>query len=487
VTKKISSITTYFISIFLFGFLLLPTITNAADPLPSLKNVGQGTIDPLPPLPPIQNQTTPNEEKEASGEDTLSGDLPPLPDLANTAGTKASSNFPTSPGAAGTGGFFDSSPNNNSPSNTLSATTRVCNNGTCQYQMLAPIPGLLGDPSGKYIVTQDSKSLCSLLNQWFRIGIALAGMLAVVMIVLGGFQYATTDSLFDKSEGKEKIQSALWGLILALTTWLVLSTINPALTKCEIVAKVTNLQKIEPTLSESLAGAWSSVKSAAGNTLKSIEIANKQSIIDAAYNRVLDQWTEEDRAALNGDDAAAKKAAEDKWASIQSELDDLGIKYASQIADRNATAGPANQRVLDTISSGYTCKSQKGTNCYLEAVKAGDAASVNYNTSYQSPDYVVNGRPIGKNIGGDARMPLPGEMVDMYTNAGYVYTDPSIAQVDDPYHSVIVTSIDPTTGKALVWDWGQGLTRSGLRSVTFNTTNPNTKEYIGRIYKPSSK
>jgi hypothetical protein len=164
-------------------------------------------------------------------------------------------------GSSGSGGSSNSNSSYNSP--LLSATTLVCNNGTCQYQMLAPIPGLLGDPSGKYIVTQDSKSLCSLLNQWFRIGIALAGMLAVVMIVLGGFQYATTDSLFDKSEGKEKIQSALWGLILALTTWLVLSTINPALTKCEIVAKVTNLQKIEPTLSESLAGAWSSVKSGA--------------------------------------------------------------------------------------------------------------------------------------------------------------------------------------------------------------------------------
>jgi hypothetical protein len=479
VTKKISSITTYFISIFLFGFLLLPTITNAADPLPSLKNVGQGTIDPLPPLPPIQNQTTPNEEKEASGEDTLSGDLPPLPDLANTAGTKASSNFPTSPGAAGTGGFFDSSPNNNSPSNTLSATTLVCNNGTCQYQMLAPIPGLLGDPSGKYIVTQDSKSLCSLLNQWFRIGIALAGMLAVVMIVLGGFQYATTDSLFDKSEGKEKIQSALWGLILALTTWLVLSTINPALTKCEIVAKVTNLQKIEPTLSESLAGAWSSVKSAAGNTLKSIEIANKQSIIDADYNRVLDQWTEEDRAALNGDDAAAKKAAEDKWASIQSELDDLGIKYASQIADRNATAGPANQRVLDTISSGYTC--HKG-DCSTSANQLATDSGVQYNSVYQSDKYQAGLGTLGTfGRKGSEEMPKPGDMVDVYTGGA--------AASGYPFHAVILDHYDEY-GNAWVWDWDQGTSRNrqnagDLRKMTFTfDSSKSTQEgFVGRVYE----
>jgi Transglycosylase SLT domain len=163
---------------------------------------------------------------------------------SGTGGTSGSNK--SSGGSSGSSGSSNSNSSSNSSSNTTSATTKVCNNGTCKYQMLAPITGLLGT-NGVYTITQDSKSLCSLLNEWFRIGIALAGMLAVVMIVLGGFQYATTDSLFDKSEGKEKIQSALWGLLLALTTWLVLNTINPALVKCELNAPVTTLSKVVDT------------------------------------------------------------------------------------------------------------------------------------------------------------------------------------------------------------------------------------------------
>ncbi|MEI8061841.1 MAG: pilin [bacterium] len=120
-------------------------------------------------------------------------------------------------------------------------SANICQNGICNYTLLAPIGTFLGNKSNGtvYQFTQDSNSLCKLLNSWFRIGIALAGMLAVVMIVIGGFQYATTDSLFGKSEGRTKVDNALFGLALALGTWLILNTINPALTNCSLDAKAT--------------------------------------------------------------------------------------------------------------------------------------------------------------------------------------------------------------------------------------------------------
>lgn len=124
----------------------------------------------------------------------------------------------------------------------------ICNKGTCKYTLLAPIGNLLGQKVGQkyiYTITQSNNGICSLFNTWFRVGIALAGLFAVVMIVLGGIEYATTDSLFNKSEGKSKVENAVFGLLLALTTWLIIYTINPALTRCDIAATPVTLDALQ--------------------------------------------------------------------------------------------------------------------------------------------------------------------------------------------------------------------------------------------------
>jgi len=49
------------------------------------------------------------------------------------------------------------------------------------------------------------------------------------MIVLGGFEYVTSTIPGVKTEGMKRIQNALWGLLLILGSYLILSTINPRL------------------------------------------------------------------------------------------------------------------------------------------------------------------------------------------------------------------------------------------------------------------
>jgi hypothetical protein len=71
--------------------------------------------------------------------------------------------------------------------------------------------------------------LSAYLGLVFDFGIAIAVVLALVMIIWGGIMLMTTDSWEGKSEGKAKIQNALWGLGLALISWLLLYTINPDL------------------------------------------------------------------------------------------------------------------------------------------------------------------------------------------------------------------------------------------------------------------
>jgi hypothetical protein len=73
----------------------------------------------------------------------------------------------------------------------------------------------------------NTTSLGQFLSQAFQFGLALAAALAVVMIVWGGVEIMLSESVFKKEDGRKKIWDAIWGLGLALVSWLILYTINP--------------------------------------------------------------------------------------------------------------------------------------------------------------------------------------------------------------------------------------------------------------------
>lgn len=84
-----------------------------------------------------------------------------------------------------------------------------------------PIVGIPGVP-----LTGDA-SIGSVLNGLFRIVIVMAGLLAVIYIVIGGFEYMVSGARAEKKDGKERIQSAVIGLILLLSSYIILNVINP--------------------------------------------------------------------------------------------------------------------------------------------------------------------------------------------------------------------------------------------------------------------
>lgn len=91
------------------------------------------------------------------------------------------------------------------------------------YQLLAPIPGLL--KSGSSNMTDFSTYIPNLV----KLVIGLAGGFAVLRIIMGGFLYVSSDAFGKKSEAKETIQNALIGLLLAMSAYVILYTINPKL------------------------------------------------------------------------------------------------------------------------------------------------------------------------------------------------------------------------------------------------------------------
>lgn len=103
---------------------------------------------------------------------------------------------------------------------------QASNAGTNQkgYEPLASIKGLTSNGSA-------AKDFQSTLNFIFKWGIAVAVLLSVFMTILGGIQYMTTDAYSGKQDGIEKLQAAIAGLLLALSAWLILYTVNPRILK----------------------------------------------------------------------------------------------------------------------------------------------------------------------------------------------------------------------------------------------------------------
>jgi len=89
-------------------------------------------------------------------------------------------------------------------------------------QVLEKIPGQAPVAAG---------DLIGYLNNIYKFGISITGILAVFMIALSSFSYIVT-SVGNSSkmmDAKERIQNALIGLVIALTAYLLLYVINPDL------------------------------------------------------------------------------------------------------------------------------------------------------------------------------------------------------------------------------------------------------------------
>ncbi len=115
----------------------------------------------------------------------------------------------------GTGGCGDASPLQTTP-----LGTQVT--GSQGFVPLENIGGLY---------TKNNGSLSSVLNTIFDFGLGIAALLAVLMITFGGFKYMLSSTPFGKEGGRDYIESAIYGLLIILLSYVLLVTINPQIVK----------------------------------------------------------------------------------------------------------------------------------------------------------------------------------------------------------------------------------------------------------------
>jgi len=121
------------------------------------------------------------------------------------------------------------------------------------YTPLAPLPcTTLKDSNVVPNCTQDAKTttLTNYLPGVFTLAIGLAAAMAFVMISWGGFTLITTDSVYGKQEGREKVWNAVKGLVLVLGAWAILFTINPQLVNFNLNVSTPDYSQI-PTITVS--------------------------------------------------------------------------------------------------------------------------------------------------------------------------------------------------------------------------------------------
>ncbi len=100
-----------------------------------------------------------------------------------------------------------------------------CQSGPLYVRLNVPLPNFSGG-------TVDSSLFGRYVSAFYVYFAGVAGILAVVMIMYGGFHYITSLGNPQRmNQGKEIISNALIGVILVLTSYLLLSIINPRLTK----------------------------------------------------------------------------------------------------------------------------------------------------------------------------------------------------------------------------------------------------------------
>ena len=102
----------------------------------------------------------------------------------------------------------------------------ICDGAENNLNLCYPSFGL----EGEKITLSLGTKLHEMVAWFYYFIIGIAGLSAFVMLVWGGFQYlSSAGNPAAIGDAKDKMKSALLGLLIILTAWLVLQVINPDL------------------------------------------------------------------------------------------------------------------------------------------------------------------------------------------------------------------------------------------------------------------
>ena len=109
-----------------------------------------------------------------------------------------------------------------------------------QYQLEVDYPAL---PIGGG--ADPASGLVGYMHYLYLFGLALVGIAGMGGLVYGGLMYMLSGTVTSKEEAKKQIWASIAGLILAISAYLILYTINPDLVKFKLPKTSFQIESIE--------------------------------------------------------------------------------------------------------------------------------------------------------------------------------------------------------------------------------------------------
>lgn len=167
-----------------------------------------------------------------------------------------------------------------------------------EYAPLTAIPYLTAPEDGKATVNP-----VHLVKNIYGVSIAIGAVIAVAMIIWAGLEYATIEAFGSKSDAKERWTHAIYGLLLLLSAYVILRTINVDLVNM-------NLDLSKPLKGEAVSGdALAKLYERANQAAASLQSARqRQEATQKSYNDLLKQ--KEDFLKTIGEETDVAKKTE---------------------------------------------------------------------------------------------------------------------------------------------------------------------------------
>jgi len=110
-----------------------------------------------------------------------------------------------------------------------------------EYDPITVLPGVYGEGQ--------STQIEGFLQRVFVFLIGAAAVMAVVQITIGGVQYMTSSAAGSLEDAKSRIRMAIIGLLLILSTYIILQQINPNLVQIKLGTTIEVGQQSFPGVS----------------------------------------------------------------------------------------------------------------------------------------------------------------------------------------------------------------------------------------------